>query len=212
MTTQSEVDSARELGRVSFKAPPFWKSNPELWFLQLKFQCITAGITQESTKFHCIVSCLDYDVLTCVSNLIRSPPSDNSYTQLKDKIICQYADSENVRLKRLLQDLQLGDKTSSQLLMKIKELNNGRVTDEVLKTLFLQRLPLSMQQILSACDDGLDKLAQIADKIGETTASVSVIGEVLTRPSLSMIEAKVEELTNQVQRLSRELSRQKKPL
>ncbi|GBM30781.1 hypothetical protein AVEN_30598-1 [Araneus ventricosus] len=132
MTTQVEVDSA-ELGRVAFKALPFWKSNPELWFLQLESQFITAGITQESTKFHCVVSCLDYDVLTCVSNLIRSPPYVDPCTQLKDTSISQYTNSENVRLKTLLQNFQLGDKTSSQLLMKMKEMNNGRVTDIVLK-------------------------------------------------------------------------------
>ncbi|GBM96735.1 hypothetical protein AVEN_256529-1 [Araneus ventricosus] len=66
-----------------------------------------------------------------------------------------------------------------------------------------------MQQILYVCDDGLDKLSQIANKIGETTSTVSDIGEMLTRLSLSMLEAKVEELTNQVQCLSRELSLQK---
>ncbi|GBM30782.1 hypothetical protein AVEN_30599-1 [Araneus ventricosus] len=66
-----------------------------------------------------------------------------------------------------------------------------------------------MQQILSVFKDGLNKLAKIADKIGETTAIVSATREVLTRPSLSMLEVKVEELTNQVQRLSRELARKK---
>ncbi|GBO24796.1 hypothetical protein AVEN_156417-1 [Araneus ventricosus] len=91
----------------------------------------------------------------------------------------------------------------------MKELNNGRVTDEVLKTLFLQRLPLSKQQILSDSEDDLESLVHIADKLGETMTSASVIGEVLTRPSLSMLEPKCEESTNQVQRLSKELSRQK---
>ncbi|GBN12661.1 hypothetical protein AVEN_47078-1 [Araneus ventricosus] len=164
MTTQFEVVSAPELGRVAFKAPPFCKSYPQLWFLKLESQFITAGITQESTKFHCVISCLDYDVLTCVSNLIHSPPSENSYTQLKDRIISQYTDSENVRLKTLLQDLQLGDKEPSQLLTKMKELNNGRVTEEVLKTIFLQRLPHSMQQILSICEDDLERLAKLKIK------------------------------------------------
>ncbi|GBO25628.1 hypothetical protein AVEN_192745-1 [Araneus ventricosus] len=38
-------------------------------------------------------------------------------------------------------------------------------------------------------------------------ASASVIGEMVSTPSLSMLEAKVEELTKQVQRLSMDLSR-----
>ncbi|GBL94810.1 hypothetical protein AVEN_197498-1 [Araneus ventricosus] len=150
----------------------------------------------------------DCDVLTCVSSLIRKPPTDNPYTQLKDQIIDPRADSENARLKELLPDLHLGDNTPSQQLMRMKEFKNGRVSEDVLKTLFLQRLLLSMQQIFSVCDERLGELAQTADKIGETAANASVIGEVKTTPSLSMLEARVEELTNQPQRLSRDLTRQ----
>ncbi|GBL90208.1 hypothetical protein AVEN_130325-1 [Araneus ventricosus] len=106
-----------------------------------------------------------------------------------------------------LKGLQLGDKTAFTTFNENERIEY-RETNEVLKTQFLQRLPLSMQQILSVCDDGLYKLAQIADKIAETTASASINEEVLTRPSLGMLEAKVEKLTNQVQRLSWKLSRQ----
>ncbi|GBM76532.1 hypothetical protein AVEN_83521-1 [Araneus ventricosus] len=63
--------------------------------------------------------------------------------------------------------------------------------------------------ILSVCDESLDKLAKTADKIGETTADASVIGEVKTTPSLNMLEARVEQLTNKVQHLSRDLTRQR---
>ncbi|GBL84082.1 hypothetical protein AVEN_100929-1 [Araneus ventricosus] len=130
MMPNTEEDSALELGRVAFKAPPpsFWKGTPELSFLQIESQFVTAGISQECTKFHCVVSVIDYDVLTCVSNLIRKLPTDNPYTKLKDNIISLYGDSENSRLKALLQDLQLGDKTPSQLLMQLKELNDDLVT------------------------------------------------------------------------------------
>ncbi|XP_055928016.1 uncharacterized protein LOC129959218 [Argiope bruennichi] len=148
MDAETKVDASAELTRVAFRVP-FWKSNPELWFLQLESQFITSGIVSEVTKFDCIIPVLDYDVLAYVGNLIRSSPPDASYTILKDKIIKQYADSENVKLKPLLQNLQLGDKTPSQLLMQMKELNNGRVNDDVLKTLFLQRLPVTIQQIVS---------------------------------------------------------------
>ncbi|GBM07679.1 hypothetical protein AVEN_228178-1 [Araneus ventricosus] len=183
--TKTEEDSTPELGRVAFKAPPFWKSNPELWFLQPESQFVTAEISQECTKFHCVVSILDCDVLTCVSSLIQKPPTDNHYTQLKDQIIGRYADSEDARLKAFLQDLQLGDNTPSQLMMRMKKLNNGSISEDVMKTLFLQTLPLSMQQIF-VCDEGLEKLAQIADKIGETMANTSVIGEVKTTLSLNL--------------------------
>ncbi|GBL84081.1 hypothetical protein AVEN_100928-1 [Araneus ventricosus] len=46
----------------------------------------------------------------------------------------------------------------------------------------------------------------MADKIGETTASAAVIGEVVAA-SFNMLETRVEEMTNQAQHLSMDLSR-----
>ncbi|XP_055942697.1 uncharacterized protein LOC129972544 [Argiope bruennichi] len=168
-------------------------------------QFITSGIVLEVTKFHFVISVLDCDVLAYVGNLIRSPPPAAKYAVLKDKIIKQYADSENVKLKALLQNLQLGDKTPSQLLMQMQELNNGCVDDGVLKTLFLHHLPVTMQQILSVCDDDLEKLSQIGDKINETTTNTAVVSALTTNTSLKSLETKIEELTKQIQRMSTHL-------
>lgn len=198
----SEPNSS-EMARIAFRAPPFWKNSAELWFLQLESNFIVAGISSEITKFHCVVSVLDSEVITYVSDIIRNPPA-GAYSELKSRIINQYADSENTRLKALLQDLQLGDKKPSQLLMQMRDLAKDRVQESVLKALFLQRLPLNMQQILSVSQEGLDSLALIADKISETSTDAMVVGAISDSPNLiKSLEEKISKLTIQVERLSR---------
>lgn len=192
------------LARIAFRAPPFWKNNAELWFLQLESNFVIAGISSELTKFHSVVSVLDSEVMTYVSDIVRNPPAD-AYSKLKSRIVNQYADSENTRLKALLQDLQLGDKKPSQLLMQMRNLAKDRVQESVLKALFLQRLPLNMQQILSVSQEGLDSLALIADKISETATDSMVVGAISDTPNLiKSLEDKISNLAVQVERLSRD--------
>jgi len=59
----------------------------------------------------------------------------------------------------MLHQAELREQRSSRL----KELAEGKASDEFLKSLWIQRLPSNMQSILAKIDDDLDKLA-ITDK------------------------------------------------
>lgn len=74
-------------------------------------------------------------------------------------------ESDSKNLKTLLQEIQLGDMTPSDLLRKMRELSCNKVGNELLKELWIQRLPPTMQAILPANDGTLDGLVIIADKI-----------------------------------------------
>ncbi|GBO36482.1 hypothetical protein AVEN_184543-1 [Araneus ventricosus] len=45
-----------------------------------------------------------------VIDIITSPPNNNMYKTLKERLINIFSDSEERRLKKLLQDVELGDK------------------------------------------------------------------------------------------------------
>lgn len=201
---QNSEPDLPSLARIAFRAPPFWKNNAELWFLKLEAQFVISGISSDMTKFHTVVSVLDSEIMTYVSDIVRTPPVD-AYKALKARIVNQYADSENTRLKALLQDLQLGDKKPSHLLMQMRDLAKDRVQESVLKTLFLQRLPLNMQQILSVSNEELDALAVIADKISETATDTTIVGAISNTPNLiKSLEEKISDLAQQIERLSRD--------
>lgn len=193
-----------EVSRVAFRPPPFWDSNPELWFGQLESQFHLSGITADSTKFHSVIAAVDSNVLSCAADLVRSPPTENMYSTLKQRILGQYAQSDSARLKHLLQDLTLGDKRPSQLLLEMRNLADNKISDEVLRSLWLQRLPVYTQQILSVSGEALDGLAKVADMVNEVSSYTMGISSVSRPESVDLIALKedVAFLKTEVERLS----------
>lgn len=204
-----------EVSKVAFKAPPFWKANPELWFLQLESQFYASGISVDTTKFHCVVAVLEGELLPVVSDILRSPPREDKYGVLKQRIINHYAESEASKLKLLLKDLDLGDRRPTHLLRTMQDLAGKSIGNEMLRSLFLQRLPVAVQQILSVCDEtsaettsgDLVKMAERADRILEVTQAGlnldSVDQGVNVNSRLRNIETKLNSLADSVKRLER---------
>lgn len=198
-----------ELSRVALKAPPFWETNPELWFIQLESQFKLSGITVDDTKFHVVVAALDSKILSSVSDIIRAPPAEKKYDILKKRILDHFSQSESSKLRLLLQELMLGDKRPSQLLQEMRNLSNGKIGDDVLKSLWLQRLPIAIQQILSVSQSNLDDLSLIADKVNEVSSFTSIVESI--SPDASAIQSlknEVAELRSEIQRISRPRFRQ----
>ena len=153
------------IARVAVKAPPFWRANPELWFRQMESQFVLAGVTAEVTKFHYVVSALQPEELSIVGDLVLKGPTESKpYTGIRDRLCSQYADTQEERLRDLISGMQLGDKKPSRLLLEMKG-KAGSMAEDLLKTLFLQRLPPHVQQILAISNDNLQKLAEMADGI-----------------------------------------------
>ncbi|GBM33639.1 hypothetical protein AVEN_203682-1 [Araneus ventricosus] len=155
------MDSQR--ASVAVRALPFWETNPEVWFIQLETQFKLTGISADETKFHTVVAALDSEVLSCIADIVRNPPSDAMYDALKTRILSHFSQSESTKLWVPLQYLQLGDGKPSRLLQEMRNLASGNIVDDVLKSIWMQRLPTSIQQILSVSKDSFDGLAQIAD-------------------------------------------------
>jgi hypothetical protein len=57
---ESINDTQAETARVAVRLPPFWAEELDVWFAQAEAQFSLAGITTEGTKFHHVISQLDY--------------------------------------------------------------------------------------------------------------------------------------------------------
>uniref|UniRef100_A0A0K8SFH9 DUF7041 domain-containing protein n=1 Tax=Lygus hesperus TaxID=30085 RepID=A0A0K8SFH9_LYGHE len=148
-----------------------------------------AGITSDVTKYHTLVGAVESDVLACVSDIILQPPAQNLYATLRQRLEDHYTDSEEKQLRKLLSDLELGDRRPSQLLREMRDLAGGKVSDALLKSLWLQRLPTQIQAILATSTDDLAQLTTMADKMNEifsmSTPSVGAIAQYEPNPNSS---------------------------
>lgn len=119
--SQPDESKVTAINRVSIKVPPFWKENATIWFKQLESQFLNSGITADATKYHTVVGNIETEILSQVSDIIISPPTINAYDTLKSRLIDVFSDSEERKLKKLLQDLDLGDKRPSVLLREMSD-------------------------------------------------------------------------------------------
>ncbi|XP_073831451.1 uncharacterized protein [Musca autumnalis] len=126
------------------------------------------GIDSEQKKYYIIITELDTELLTYVSDIVLNPPED-VYTQLKKRLIEHFSVSEENRIKQLLNDLEIGDKMPSILLREMINLANGGVNDDFLRTMWVQRLPAHTQAILSTSSESLEAIAKMADKIADVS-------------------------------------------
>lgn len=193
-----------EVARISVKIPPFWCADPALWFCQLESQFETSGITADKTKYHSVVAAIESNILSQVSDIVLNPPTVDLYKTLKSRLLERFRDSEESRLKKLLLDIDLGDRRPSQLLYEMKALAVDNINPDVIKTLWLQRLPSQIQAILSISGETLDRLATMADRIAETITPniLSIERGVTTNTNFSTLSYKIEQLTRRFDRMS----------
>ena len=86
VSTSNMQPTASPVTSISIKLPPYWPSDPALWFSQVKAQFTTRGITAECTKYAYVVGSLQPEVAQEVRDLLTNPPAEAPYTKLKTEL------------------------------------------------------------------------------------------------------------------------------
>ena len=166
---------------VSVKLPPFWPTDPEVWFLQVEAQFSTRNITSQKTRFDHVISSLSPEIATEVRDILLKPPGEQPYDVLKTELIKRTAASEQRKLQQLIGGEELGDRKPTQLLRRMQQLMGDKLgstpeTTSFLRELFLQRLPNNVRMVLASADSSteLSKLAEMADKVLEVATPTTV--------------------------------------
>jgi hypothetical protein len=129
-----------------------------------------------------------------------------------------FTDSKERKLRKLLSDVELGDKKPSALLNEMQRLGGMSLSVELLKSLWLQHLPVTTQSCLAVTNGSLDELAKLADQVAEIgqPRQVAAVATNETTELLQMLVKEVAELklerqsrshTGRQQRHSRSKSR-----
>ena len=180
MSTDPTVPpTAPIVAAASIKLPPFWPTDPKVWFAQVEAQFTTRGISTQKTMFDYVISSLIPEFAVEVRDLLLKPPADQPYTILKAQLIKRMAASEQRKLQQLISGEELGDRKPTQLLRHMQQLLGDKLGTSAdansFLELFLQRLPSNVQMVLASADSSMN-LDKLADKVMEVaTPTISAV-------------------------------------
>lgn len=200
---------AGDVNKIALRLPSFWTSNPKLYFAQIEANFTLSNITSETTKFCCLISALDEQVMLSIADLIAKPDLKDPYTTVKNRLIEEFSISDSKRIQTLLQDLTLGDSKPSALLRRMRDLAGSNFSDHALKSMWMSLLPTSVQTVLSISQDNLETLAGLADRVFELSnvspniSAVKVAEDLPLRAEIQSLKDDIKALTSQIRQLSR---------
>jgi len=98
------------------------------------------------------------------------------YKTLKTALISRLSASSERRLKQVLNQEELGDRTPGQFFRHLQGLAGSSVPDNILRTIWLSRLPPSVQDTLATLKDTvpLDEIATMAATVHEVISNQRV--------------------------------------
>ncbi|XP_051165687.1 integrator complex subunit 5-like protein [Leptopilina boulardi] len=192
--------------RQMLKLPGFYHREPGVWFAEIELLFDYAGVNTEKSKAGAVLAALDFETVMTISDVITSVPSPvDIYNQIKERLIPNYSVSSESRLRQLLKGELSGEGKPSLILNRIKNLGQGKCSDDIIKTVFLDQLPSNCRSALALSEvTEIDKLALLADRFMEASVpndSSQVAAVASDNPDselLKMIEAlsaKVDAIT-----------------
>lgn len=179
-----------------FKIQPFWKNAPELWFSHVENQFRTANVISEDEKYNSVVGVLDETTALQVGDIIRNPPLVDKYDAIKSALINRFCQTEAQKVQQLLTGLTLGDKKPSQLLRELNAMAQGRIDADLIKSIWIQRLPQHIRGIILTAGGNLEHLGQLADQILEAAPPATTAA--VTQPDIGQVINALAALTQQV--------------
>lgn len=194
-----------DINALIVKLPTFWASNPSTWFIQAEAQFSLGKITADVSKYNYVVATLPQEIAESVSDILENPPNDGLYKNLKDTLIERHTLSLEARIKKLTSGEEIGDKKPSEYFRTLKRLagSSGTVGDDLLKKLWLGKLPYTISVALIPQKDGdLAGLLKLADQVWEAiaTANISAV-QSQNHSSQSGSSSSHEELKNEISEL-----------
>ena len=147
---EAKVEEEATVGTLSVKLPTFWPDMPEVWFAQAEANFRARRITSQKSKFNLVVVALDADTLKGVLDLIEQDPDEESYDRLKARMVQAYKLSTVDKVKQCMELQPLADENPIKLADQMIALTRDATTEDIVKTMFLLKLPDSIRKAMWA--------------------------------------------------------------
>ncbi|XP_045453464.1 uncharacterized protein LOC123662704 [Melitaea cinxia] len=211
-TKKSHLKSGRhdisyDTNKINFKVPQFASEDPELWFALLENQFESYNVTDDLIKFATVINNLDIAHAKSVKDIIMNPPVTNRYDKIKNEILRRLSASRELKVKQLLNQEKLGDRKPSQFLRHLQDLAGTSATDDLIKQIWTNQLPINLQTVLvSQPSHSLEQLADLADRIHELTTPFNV-ASTSSSSAQPCQHSEIAELKQMVERLALRLEK-----
>ncbi|GBM67394.1 hypothetical protein AVEN_233579-1 [Araneus ventricosus] len=106
--------------------------------------------------------------------------------------------SENARNQRLITGIDLCHLKPSQLIQKLRSVATSDVSENLFKTLWLGKLPDSIQNVLIVSKEDIDRLAIMADKICDMSPKTEIYSTSDEHNSSNELLDRVKNLEQQI--------------
>lgn len=204
-TTANVNENLTSIQRVGIRVPPFWSADPILWFGQLEGQFLINNITSDDTKYGYVIGNLEARFAAEVKDIIISPPATGKYLKIKTELIARLSSSEQHKIKQLLEREELGDRKPSQFLRRLQDLGGEHITESLLRTLWMGRLPKHLQAILaSQINTNLEAASLLADQIMDISPQLRIAS---TTDNNQLNNLEIQKLTDKLDALQLQISK-----
>jgi hypothetical protein len=177
-------------GTHNIKLPEFWPHAPAMWFARAECRFEMLSVVSERQRFCCVADALPYETLRLVADLVATPPEDNPYSTLKERLLLAHAMSATQRAEKLFSMPPLGGRRPSDLLAAMYEYcPAGEEKSQLFKALFLTRLPPEIRVLLEPEEFAdLKQLATRADQLWLTLAARQFAATATVQPDALVSE------------------------
>jgi len=187
----------------------FDKSMPRVWFALFENKLQQCEVTADDKRRNALTSCLPNDVLLVVHDLIVNQPS---YENIKERLLQWFEPNMSSRVSELLSCPTITDERPSQFLLMLRtKLARGDISEDMVRELFIAKMPESLRNCLFAMTNAsLDELAVTADKMlcsgGATSSKQSLYAVDRIEEKSSATSSTNEELHSRIKALESKLA------
>ncbi|XP_043462977.1 uncharacterized protein LOC122499012 [Leptopilina heterotoma] len=197
---------SRNRFRPLLKLPGFYNKEPGVWFAEVELLFDYSRVKREKAKAGAVLAALDFDTVMTLSDIItlENQPED-IYSQIKRRLISTFSVSPETRLRQMLKGEMSEEGKPSLILNRIRVLSQGKCSDEILKTVFVDHLPANCRAALALSETTeIDKLAEMADRFVEASGSNNSqqVAAVSSENSQEKMLKLIEQLTAKVDAIS----------
>ena len=181
MEAENNLLSADVQNSITLRVPSFNTNRPRVWFHQLEAIFSNRRITSERILFIHVVEALPSEIAEEVEDIHEHLPTEKQFDALKEAILSRLQRSDNAKLRELLNNVPMEDRTPSHLLRFMKSLLGRRHTDEsIMRQVWFEKLPQAMTPILRAFSEEKtpSQLAELANRIANTYHQKPLVSQV----------------------------------